>query len=213
MQANPMEGDNLANEHKNLRGRAIYNACDLHSSQEGVGLSYGKLIRTYQITFCGYTVFEKRESCFNRFSFRNAEGEELSDAVNVMFVELPKLKRILKKPVGEMTGAEMWAFFLAYANKPKYKKLLNEVVDAKEEIKMAYDLLTGISRNADERARFRARRKFQMDQEHNRVIAFGEGKLERTYEIAHNLLSNEMPLDFIVKTTGLSLEEIQAMKN
>jgi predicted transposase/invertase (TIGR01784 family) len=82
---------------------------------------------------------------------------------------------------------------------------------------MGFNLLTGASRDPDERARFRARRKFQMDQEHNRVIAFGEGKLEgkleEKLEIAHNLLSNEMPLDFIVKTTGLSLEEVQAMKN
>jgi hypothetical protein len=72
---------------------------------------------------------------------------------------------------------------------------------------MAYDLLTGISRNADERARFRARRKFQMDQEHNRVIAFNEGKCE----VARNLLSNKIPLDIIVKTTGLPLEEVQAV--
>jgi hypothetical protein len=36
---------------------------------------------------------------------------------------------------------------------------------------MAYDLLTNISRDADERARFRARRKFQMDLEHDRIIS------------------------------------------
>ncbi|MDR3165603.1 MAG: Rpn family recombination-promoting nuclease/putative transposase, partial [Synergistaceae bacterium] len=89
----------MAKGHKNLRSRAIYNACDLHSGQKGVGVPYGKLARTYQITFCGYTVFAERESCFNRFSFRNAEGEELLDAVNILFVELSKLRRILEKPV------------------------------------------------------------------------------------------------------------------
>ncbi|MDR1378679.1 MAG: Rpn family recombination-promoting nuclease/putative transposase [Synergistaceae bacterium] len=172
MQADPMEGDKLANAHKNIRNRVIFNACNLHSTQKGSGVPYGKLARTYQITFCGYTVFAERESCFNCFSFRNAEGEELLDAVNILFVELSKLKRVLEKPVNEMTSAEMWAFFLAYANKPRYRELLDKVIGAKGEIKMAYDLLTSISRDADERASFRARRKFQMDLEHNQIVSF-----------------------------------------
>jgi hypothetical protein len=109
MQADPMEGDKSANEHRNIRGRSIFNVCDLHSSQQGISVPYGKLARTYQITFCGYTVFEGRKSCFNCFSFRNPEGEELLNAVNILFVELSKLKRVLEKPVTEMTSGEMWA--------------------------------------------------------------------------------------------------------
>jgi predicted transposase/invertase (TIGR01784 family) len=87
MQADPMEGDNLASGHKNIRSRAIYNACDLHSSQKGIGIRYGNLAQTYQITFCGYAVFDDRENCFNRFSFRNEEGEELLNAVSIIFVD------------------------------------------------------------------------------------------------------------------------------
>jgi predicted transposase/invertase (TIGR01784 family) len=51
MQAEPMKGDNSANEHRNIKGRAIYYACDLHSGQNGVDVKYGNLERTYQITF------------------------------------------------------------------------------------------------------------------------------------------------------------------
>jgi predicted transposase/invertase (TIGR01784 family) len=228
MQADTMEDDNAANEHKNLRSRVIYNVCDLHSSQEGVGVPYGKLVRTYQITFCGYTVFQERESCFNRFSFRNVEGDELLNAVSILFVELSKLKRVQEKPVSGMTGAEMWAVFLACANKPKYRGLLNEIIGTKGEIKMAYEILTGISRDADERARFRARRKFQMDMEHDRIINFEKGMLEGErkgkldgilegerngrLEVARNLLSNNVSLDIIAKSTGLSLDEIRTLR-
>jgi predicted transposase/invertase (TIGR01784 family) len=202
---------------------------------------YGKLARTYQITFCGYTVFGEREDFFNRFSFRNAEGEELLDVINILFVELSKLKRVLAKPVNEMTGAEMWAIFLAYANKPEHKEPLNEIIGAKEEIKMAYDLLTNISQDADERARFRARRKFQMDMEHNRIVSFEEGELkgrtegeligrtegelkgrtegelkgrtEGKLEFARNLLANGVPLEVIVQNSGLSPNEILTPKD
>jgi predicted transposase/invertase (TIGR01784 family) len=135
MQADPMEGDSLSRGHENIKGRAIFNACDLHSGQKGIGVPYGRLARTYQITFCGYTVFGGREDCFNRFSFRNEEGDELTDAVSILFVELSKLKRVLQKPVGEMTGAEMWAIFLACANIPEHRTLLRELIAAKEEIR------------------------------------------------------------------------------
>jgi predicted transposase/invertase (TIGR01784 family) len=183
------------------------------------------LARTYQITFCGYTVFEKREDCFNSFSFRNADGEELLDAVNILFVELSKLKRVMEKPVSEMMGAEMWAIFLACANKPKYMELLDEIIKTKGEIKMAYNLLTTISQDADERARFRARRKFQMDMEHNRIVAFEEGELkgrlegrlegktEGKLEFARNLLADGVPLNMIAKNIGLSQDEIRTLGN
>jgi predicted transposase/invertase (TIGR01784 family) len=229
MQADPMEGDSLPRGHTNIKGRAIYNVCDLHAGQKGVGIPYKKLARTYQLTFCGYTVFESRESCFNRFSFRNAEGEELLDAVNILFVELSKLKRVMEKPVDKMAGAEMWAIFLACANKSNHRGLLEKIIGAKEEIKMAYDLLTGISQDADERARYRARRKFQMDLQHNLIVATEEsriegqregriegqreGKIEGQLTMARNLLAQGIAPEIIAKSAGLPLEKIQALRN
>jgi hypothetical protein len=75
----------------------------------------------------------------------------------------------------------------------------------KGEIKMAYDILTDISQDADERARFRARRKFQMDMTHNLIVAVEENRKE----IARNLLTSGVSLEIIVKSTGLPLNEIQ----
>jgi hypothetical protein len=43
---------------------------------------------------------------------------------------------------------------------------------------MTYELLTGISKNAEERARFRARRKFEMDLQHNMIVSFEEGEIK-----------------------------------
>ncbi|MDR1578756.1 MAG: hypothetical protein LBS35_00230 [Synergistaceae bacterium] len=47
---------------------------------------------------------------------------------------------------------------------------------------MAYDLLTKISQNAEERARFRARRKFEMDMQHDRIVSFEEGETKGRVE-------------------------------
>ena len=73
---------------------------------------------------------------------------------------------------------------------------------------MAVELLQRISTNEDERARFRARRKFRMDMEHNLAAARDEGKAE----VARNLLNISMPVEQIVTATGLTREEIEGMR-
>ena len=79
--------------HQNLKGKSIYYLCDLHSSQPSKGVRrYDKLVRTYQVTFCSYTVFPGRTEYVNSFSLRHDEDNELlSDAIQVVYVELSKL--------------------------------------------------------------------------------------------------------------------------
>ena len=55
MQSSYMK-EKLGGSHENVKARSIYNVCDLHSSQSSKGKSYDQLIRTYQVTFCRYTV-------------------------------------------------------------------------------------------------------------------------------------------------------------
>jgi predicted transposase/invertase (TIGR01784 family) len=78
---------------------------------------------------------------------------------------------------------------------------------------MAYDLLTSISQDADERARFRARRKFQMDLQHNLIVSREEGKLDGKLEDARNMLAGGIPMEAVVKITGLSPDKIQRLVN
>ena len=83
--------------HKNLIGKSIYYLCDLHSSQSSKGKPYDELVQTYQITFCGYTVFPNRMGFMNTFSMRHdMDNGLLHDAIHMMFVELSKLNEVLK---------------------------------------------------------------------------------------------------------------------
>jgi len=82
----------------------------------------------------------------------------------------------------------------------------------KEEIRMAVDLLQTISRDENERARFRSRRMFQMDMDHNLIAARDEGRDEKAIEIAKKMLSRNRPIDEIVEDTGLTYEEVEGFK-
>ena len=179
MQANRMkEMPNRRN--MNLKSRCIYYMTDLHSSQPAKGQRrYDQLARTYQVTFCTYTVFPESSEYVNSFSLRHDRtGELLSDAVQMIFVELSKLDAVLKKPVEEMTILDKWALFLRYAPDSEYREKVNEVIASEEVLDMAGELLMGISQNETERAIYRSRRKYETDYASDMATARDIGKAE-----------------------------------
>ena len=79
----------------------------------------------------------------------------LSDAIHSVYVELSKLNEILKKSVDDMTDLEKWTVFFRYASNPKYRETVNNVIESKEALQMAANLLMSVSQDEHERAIFR----------------------------------------------------------
>ena len=221
MQASHIKED-LDGHHNNLKGKSVYYLTDLHSSQPSRGVRrYDRLARTYQVTFCSYTVFPNLpENYVNSFSLRHdVTGELLSDAVHVIFVELSKLGEIMKKPVKEMTVLDKWAVFFQYAQDPRYRETVNRVIESEEVLTVAGELLMSISQNERERAIFRSRRKFQTDyasdmataEDNGRRIGRAEGRMEGRMEIARNALRKRMPIEDIMDITGLTREDVEQL--
>jgi predicted transposase/invertase (TIGR01784 family) len=215
MQASRIEEDS-SGEHRNLKGKSIYYLCDLHSSQQSKGIPYDKLVRTYQVTFCSYTVFANRKEYVNTFSLRHDEDNELlSDAIGVIYVELSKLDQIVKKPVNDMTDLEKWAVFFEYADIPSQRERVNKIIESKEALQMAGDLLMSISQDEKERAINRSRRMYQTDMDSNLATAENRGRREGmaqgALEIARNMKSMGFSNEQIQKATGLPAETIKKM--
>ena len=234
MQASRIEEVSDGN-HQNLKGKSIYYLCDLHSSQSAKGKRrYDKLARTYQVTFCSYTVFPERVDYLNTYKLCNVQdGELLSDAIQIVFVELSKLKEIIKKSVSDMTDMEKWAVFFQYASEPTERATVNKVIESKEALQMAGDLLMSISKDERERAVFRSRRMYQTDLASNlataedrgerrgieigerRGIEIGErrGAQNRSIEIARRMLHAGETVEKTVLYSGLTAKEVEALKN
>ena len=77
---------------------------------------------------------------------------------------------------------------------------------------MAVELLHTISRDENERARFRARRKYQMDMQHDLIVARDEGESAKAIAIAKNALQMGMAIDTIITLTELTREEIEGLR-
>ncbi|MDR1194114.1 MAG: Rpn family recombination-promoting nuclease/putative transposase [Peptococcaceae bacterium] len=166
MQATPMRHDTIASEHKHIRDRAVLNLSDLHALQPGRGVPYADFYNSYQITICNYNVFNWDNELAERFTYRNERGQQLSDIATAIFVDLTQAKKIVKKQVADMTAVEQWVVFLTKANDPRYRKAIKEILRGKGGISVAYEMLTSISTDENERARFRSRRIWQRDREY-----------------------------------------------
>jgi len=148
------------------------------------------------------------------------DNERLSDAINVIFVELSKLDEILKKSVSDMTDMEKWAVFLRYANVPTHRETVNKIIETKEVLQMAGDLLMSVSQDERERAHFRSRRMFETDlasdmataEDIGRAEGRAEGELTKAYAIARKMMKRNRPIDEIIEDTGLTREEVEYLK-
>ena len=197
-------------DHANLRARSVYNVCDLHAAQNSRGKQYDKLTRTYQVMFCGYTVFSNRAEYLNPFSIRHdTDNGLLHDAIKVLFIELTKLDNIIKKSVNEMTDMERFCIFLHYADKPDYRDLVNRVIESKEGLAVAGEVLMNISKDERERAIFRSRRMALADRESDMATVM----YNQSIIFAKKLLIRNRPIDEIVEDTGLTHEEIEKLRD
>jgi len=115
-------------------------------------------------------VFSDGQDLVERYTFRTAGGKELCDAATVILIDLTYAKEIAKKPVNEMSNIESWVVFFALGGDPKYSSVIAEITRAKEGIAVANETLLSISQSPEERARFRSRRIWLQDREHEQAV-------------------------------------------
>ena len=208
MQAAPMKLDSAKNEHANIRHRSVYCLTDLHANQSGRGVNYAGFAKSYQITICNYNPFKEPHELLEKFMLRNEKGILLADAITSIIVDLSLTKKIVKKPVAEMTAAEMWAVFIANANEPEYYDLINEIIKKREGISMAQEMLATISQDEHERARFRSRRIWELDRAHEIYSAKEEGR----NDVVLAMLNDGVDISFIAKYAKLPENEIEKLR-
>jgi hypothetical protein len=101
--------------------------------------------------------------------------------------------------------------FFQYAENPKCRDVVNEVIESKEALTVAGTLLMGISQNEKERAIFRSRRRYQSDLESNLRVAERMGRMEERKDAARNMLNRGFPVEQVIECTTLPREEVEKL--
>ncbi|MCR5620958.1 MAG: Rpn family recombination-promoting nuclease/putative transposase [Treponema sp.] len=102
--------------------RAEYQVSRLETTYLKKGDSWEKAPTVYQISVLDFNFSkddkdDKNRSPVNRYAMRTKDGRELSNSLNIIFIELPKALK-LEGSVETNSALENWAIFLKDADDP-----------------------------------------------------------------------------------------------
>ncbi len=147
----------------------------------------------------------------SRFAMRTKDGRELANALNVIFVELPKALR-LEGSLDSNTDLENWAIFLKDADNPEKKDIIDRLTSKEEGLMQAQKSLSSISNNRDLWiAQFR-QDVYETDRISGLYAAEKRGEIANARAVARNLLTmGVLTREQVAKATGLSIDEIASL--
>lgn len=204
----------LKNEY-NMIKRSLYYLSKIYEEQLGEGEDYSKLNRTVCINILNFK-YLKTEKFHTGYRLKELEtNEELTDVIEMHFIEIPKLP----EESDEKDMLMAWTEFLRDPESEKVRSLEMNI----EEIREAKDELIRLSNDDKQRELYEMRSKILKDKvsalneaerkgiEKGRKEGIEKGIKQRNIEIARNLL-DILDDKTIATKTGLSIEKIKILR-
>jgi len=139
---------------KSFKKRAQFVISKAYSSQDISGEKYSALKKCYLICILNFKLLNEPAGLVTDYMFRDKDGRELTDDETILFIQLPKVDEILNKPVETLTPEEMWGIFFRHISDKSKREKLNAIIERKEGIKMATDVLYEISQDEEARIQY-----------------------------------------------------------
>lgn len=203
----------------NMIKRSLYYWSKLYEGQLESGENYQKLSRTICINLLDFHLLN-HSKFHSVYRLKDCQtNEELTDVMELHFIELKKMKDV-QRVEDVKSKLEAWLYFI---NQPD-SELVQELEKVEIEIKEAKAELVRLSGDRKERERYEKRRESRLNE--ISALAYAEekgilkgieqgleqGAKQEKIEIAKNLVQKGLDDDFIVETTGLTLEEVKGIK-
>ena len=196
----------------NMIQRTLYYWSKMYSEQIQNRENYDKLERTVCINILNFKYLDN-EKYHNAYRLKElSTNEELTDLEEIHFIELPKFDEIGNKnnidDIEKIDALEKWLEFL----KEPESNVVRELEVNDEVLKQAKTELYRLSMDSEERERYNMREKAIYDEISALENAEKKGAKQEKIEIAKKLILSNVPMDIIVKSTGLSENDIEKLK-
>ena len=210
----------------NMDKRSSTYITKIYSDQLKEGDSYVEVKKVAVINILNFNYYERNSyHSVGRMKFEKSKENEkvdmgyileeqyVTDDLEMHFIELPKFR---KKNPDISSKLDQWLWLIC-GEEEKIKMAKNE----NEKIKEAKSELEKLEMSAEDRELYELRLKAIRDEINIRESGFidgktegkKEGELQKSLEIAQNMLKENMPIEVISKLTGLLQEEIEKLKN
>ena len=203
-----------------MRERIVFYNAKMMTEQLDSGDEYDKIKKTISIVITGETFIRSHKKYHDRFILYSPETEtEFTDIVEIHTLELPKL------PV-ESDGTDLWDW-LEFINADSEEELA-VLAQKRPQMKSPVDKLLKLNQDSYARTLYEAREKQHRDNmsrerkarmegieegiEKGRQEGMEKGRQEGMQDVARSLLKINLPIENIVATTGLTIEEIKKLQ-
>ena len=203
--------------------RAEYQVSRLETTYLRKGDSWEKAPKVYQITVLDFVFDKTSAEPVSRYAMRTTDNRELSNTLNVIFIELPKVIK-LESSIEKNSSLENWAIFLKEADNPKKTRIIQKLTETEAGLMNAKQSLSSISANQDlwvqqfRQEMFERDYRSGMSAAENRGHELGlkegisVGKEHAKLEAARNMLLKKLgTIEQIAEVTGLSEEKIKKL--
>jgi predicted transposase/invertase (TIGR01784 family) len=192
-------------EQEEIAERLTYYNAKMLAAQLKSGNDYDNLQKTISILIADFEIIKNSVKYHHIFQLRDKEtGIIFTDLIEINTLELGKIP---KQP--DNTLKYEWLQFLKSENEEEFEM----IAQSNPVIQKAYVELKRLSQDEEAQLLYEARQKAIRDENSRMKSAIKKSRKERDLEIAKNLLKTNLPIEQISEVTGLSIEEIQKLKN
>ena len=201
----------LRDQH-NMRLRTLYHLSKMIAERLNKGEDYQKIAKTVTINILDFDLLQRETKFHSKFRFKDTVlNDELTDAGEIHFMELPILRRYIeqkKEDITELIGKEKLLDWLLFIDDPdsEYAKIAE---NADEVIGRAKDMLKDLSADEKLHEEYLAREKAIMDHYASLKTAEKRGIEKGKLQTAAQMLKDGMNIELVCKYTGLSEEVIK----
>lgn len=201
----------IKNEY-NMIKRSLYYWSKMYEAQIIEGDDYDKLQKTVCINLLDFK-YLKNDKYHNSYRLKEINtDEELTDVIEIHFIEIPKLKKINNSE--EVT--DMLEAWIEFISNPE-GEVISNLEMTREEIREAKEELLKISASSKERILYEKRKESILNKvsalKKSREEGREEGRDQKSIEVARNALIEGFDVITISKITGLSIEDIENLKS
>jgi len=189
---------------KAMEERCVFYQAKMVTEQISSGNDYSKIKRVISIIIADFE-FTSDDEYHQQFRLRNVKGSDLTKLLEVNTLELTKLP-------SDTDNSNLWDW-AKFIKSEDDVEMLDNIAEKNPQIKKAVGILKELS--ADERTRmiFEDREKARRDEVGRIEYAEEKGSNKRAVEIAKRMLKRNRPIDEVVEDSGLTLDEISALKS
>ena len=196
---------------KDIIKRILYYWSRTYSKQLKQGEHYKDLKKTIGIVITNYEVKELEgiENLDSKWQIKCDKNDKriLTEDLELRIIEIPKAEKILNKD--RYNKIAQWLLFLDNPNTERVEEIMKE----NEEVKKANTVLYQMSEDEKLQRLAELREKWDLDERsalgHAKDDGIEEGEKKAKIEIAKKLKEEKISIEVIVKTTGLTKEEIE----